>query len=46
MTKCKECAETERQLREAWETILRMDEELRQISELIRQIEQPDAPEA
>lgn len=43
---CKDCIEKDRQLREAWERILKMDDELQRISELIRQIEQPDAPKA
>jgi len=43
---CPTCIELKRQLKEAWETILRLDTELRAISELVRQIEQPNAPKA
>ena len=43
---CAKCVELERQLKKAWEDILKMDDEIQRISELIRQIEQPNAPEA
>jgi len=36
---CPKCTELERQLKEAWETILRMDTELKRISEILAQIE-------
>jgi len=32
---CKQCAELQRQLKESWETILRMDGEIKLLSDLV-----------
>ena len=45
MPKCAQCAELERQLKDAWAQILRMDTELKKLSELVAQIEAVQAPE-
>ena len=41
-----ECVLLRRSLQEAWERILKLDDEIQRISALVRQIEGEDAPQA